>query len=368
MYGSGVGWSRWLTFFSVINPANRNALVGIKPTVGLTSRAGVIPESEHQDSVGVLARTVSDAALVLDSIRGVDARDNYTLAQRGRTPEDGYARRVAGKGALAGARFGLPWRSFWVHADADMQSQLLRLVGLIEDAGATIVNGTEITGYETLVSPDGWDWDHGVTARGRANESEYTYVKADFHRNIEAYLSELSNTDVRALADIVAFNERFDGAEGGFPYADGRGHPAFASGQDGLLAARGTGGVRDETYWQALGFCRGSARRGIDDALGLGDGRRQLSGLLVPAQVAQAAQVAAQAGYPFVTVPGGYAAESGMPFGLGIMQTAFAEGELVRWASAVEDLQRAGGEAAAGSARRRPRWLGYLERNVPVPF
>ena len=82
---------------SVINPAERNAIVGFKPTVGLTSRAGVVPESLHQDSVGVFAKTVKEAAAVLDVIYGADPRDNYTLAQTGNTPEGGYAQSLAGK-------------------------------------------------------------------------------------------------------------------------------------------------------------------------------------------------------------------------------------------------------------------------------
>ncbi|KAF5589847.1 hypothetical protein FPANT_6180 [Fusarium pseudoanthophilum] len=366
--GSGVGVGANVIAFSlgtetdgsVINPANRNALVGIKPTVGLTSRAGVIPESEHQDSVGCFAKNVKDATLVLDAIYGVDKRDNYTEAQK--TPKGGYAKYLTDKKALKGATFGLPWKSFWALADEDMQSQLLELVNLIKSAGATIINGTEITNYETIVSPDGWNWDYGTT-RGFPNESEYTYIKADFYRNIETYLSEVKNTNVRNLEDIVKFNKQYDGVEGGYPYKDGKGIPAFASGQDGFLASLKSKGVRDETYWQALEFCQTSCRKGINDALTYKG--KKLSGLLVPPQVAQAPQIAAQAGYPVITIPGGYAKDSGMPFGLGIMQTAWAEAELVKWASAIEDLQRS---TDAPSKRRLPKFLGYLERNVPVPF
>ncbi|KAG9496678.1 hypothetical protein J7337_011458 [Fusarium musae] len=366
--GSGVGVGANVIAFSlgtetdgsVINPANRNALVGIKPTVGLTSRAGVIPESEHQDSVGCFAKNVKDATLVLDAIHGVDKRDNYTEAQK--TPKGGYAKFLTDKKALKGATFGLPWKSFWALADEDMQSQLLELVELIKSAGATIINGTEITNYETIVSPDGWNWDYGTT-RGFPNESEYTYIKADFYRNIETYLSEVKNTNVRNLEDIVKFNKQYDGVEGGYPYKDGKGIPAFASGQDGFLASLKSKGVRDETYWQALEFCQTSCRKGINDALTYKG--KKLSGLLVPPQVAQAPQIAAQAGYPVITIPGGYSKDSGMPFGLGIMQTAWAEAELVKWASAIEDLQRS---TDAPSKRRLPKFLGYLERNVPVPF
>lgn len=366
--GSGVGVSANAIAFSlgtetdgsVINPAMRNALVGIKPTVGLTSRAGVIPESEHQDTVGAFARTVKDATLVLDAIYGVDTRDNYTLAQKHKTPKGGYAQFLTDKSALKGATFGIPWKSFWVYADDDQLTQLFGLLDLIKSAGATIINGTEITDYETLVSPDGWNWDYGST-RGFANESEYTYIKVDFYNNIKKYLSEVKNTKVKDLEAIVQFNKDNDGSEGGYPYANGVGHPAFLSGQDGFLASLETKGVMDEKYYQALEFCQTGCRNGINDALT--HKGKKLSGLLVPPDVAQAPQIAAQAGYPMITVPAGIHAESGMPFGLAIMQTAFAEHKLVKWASAIEDLQKT---SDTPYKRQLPKWKGYLERNIPV--
>lgn len=165
---------------SVINPAERNAVVGIKPTVGRTSRARVIPESEHQDTVGTFGKTVRDAALAFDAIWGPDPLDNYTLVQ---SAAASFTSCLADKFTLKGAVFGLPCNSFWVHAEPEQQTMLLQLIDLIRDAGATIVDNTEITNYETLVSPDGWDWDYGAT-RGYPNESEYTVVKVDFYNNI----------------------------------------------------------------------------------------------------------------------------------------------------------------------------------------
>ncbi|KAI1792237.1 amidase signature domain-containing protein [Ganoderma leucocontextum] len=326
---------------SVINPASRNALVGIKPTVGLTSRAGVIPESEHQDSVGILVRTVKDATLVLDAIYGIDEHDNYTLAQKGKTPAGGYTQFLTDKTALQGAASGsTPTRTSRRSSSSSSSSS--------SRPARTIVNNTEITDYETLVSPDGWNWDWG-SVRGFPNESEYTYIKVDFYNNIKSYLAE--------------FNLDNAGSEGGTPGV----HPAFASGQDGFLAALATRGVRDEAYWQALDFCQTKCRRGIDDALTHSHNgtKTMLAGLLVPPQVAQAPQIAAQAGYPVITLPAGLDAESGMPFGLGIMQTAWGEAELVRWASAIEDLQRTSGTPYK---RQLPTWRGYLERNLPVPY
>lgn len=353
---------------SVINPAERNAIVGIKPTVGLTSRSGVIPECEHQDTVGTFGRTVRDATYALDAIYGIDTRDNYTLAQESKTQEGGFAQFLSNRTSLKGAVFGLPWKSFWVYADAEQQAILVSILDLIQSAGATIVNETEILDYETLVSNDGWDWDWGTT-RGRSNESEYTVVAVDFYNNIKSYLSELNNTDIKTLEDVVNFNYENDGSEGGYSYPDEGGIPAFASGQDGFLASLATGGIRNETYWQALSFCQGKPRDGIDWALKGGDsempgGRAKLDGLLVPPDVGQTYQIAAQAGYPMITIPAGTHSNDGMPFGLAIMQTAWAEHELVRWASAIEDLQ----QRTEGWMHKRtlPEWGSYLRRNVPV--
>jgi amidase len=345
---------------SVINPAMRNALVGFKPTVGLTSRAGVIPESEHQDSVGTFGRTVRDAVYALDAIWGIDPRDNYTLAQEGNTPDGGYTQFLTNKTALQGAVFGLPWKSFWVYADDAQKRVLNSFLCTLRAAGATIVNETEILDYETIVSNHGWDWDWG-TFRGYPNESEYTVVKVDFYNNIKTYLAELENTNIRSLEDIVQYNYDNDGSEGGNPWP--LGNPGFYSGQDGFLASLATKGVQDETYFQALGFVQSKTRDGIDHALTLGPGGRRLDGLLVPPDVGQSYQIAAQAGYPVVTVPVGVHDHTGMPYGLAIMQTAWAEGELVRWASAIEDLQLT---TDTPLKRTLPKWHEYLTRNIPI--
>jgi amidase len=335
----------------------RNSIVGIKPTVGLTSRAGVIPESEHQDSVGTFGKCVRDATYALDAIYGVDTRDPYTLPQKGKTPRDGYTQFLSTKKALKGAKFGLPWMSFWQYADGEQLSILGEVLNLIKGAGATIINETEILNYKTIVSDSGWNWDWGTT-RGFPNESEYTVVKVDFYNNINAYLSELTNTNIKTLGDIVQYNSDNTGTEGGFPMPGG--NPAFWSGQDGFLASLETKGVKDETYTQALDFVQSSSRDGIDYAL---THYGKLDGLLVPPDVGQSYETSAQAGYPIITVPAGVHSESGMPFGLAILQTAYGEDKLVKYGSAIEDLLR-----GTEHARVRPKWLGYLQRNLPVPF
>jgi amidase len=347
---------------SVINPAERNAIVGIKPTVGLTSRNGVIPESTHQDTVGCFAKTVRDATYVLDATYGPDSRDNYTSAQIGKAPAGGYARFLTDRHSLTNATFGIPWQSFWIYADKEQQEILLSIIDLIKEAGATIMNGTELPNYQTMVSPDGWNWDYGTT-RGYPNESEYTYVKVDFYNNIKTYLSELENTDICSLEDIVAYNYANDGSEGGNPWP--LGNPAFYSGQDGFLASLETKGVMNETYWQALNFCQSTSRGGINGALAQGPSGTKLDALLVPPDVGQSYQIAAQAGYPVITIPAGVHSYSGMPFGLALMQTAWREDALVKWASAIEDLQVASGTLYQWTL---PKWLGYLERNIPIDF
>ena len=330
--------------------------MGIKATVGLTSRAGVIPESLHQDTVGTFGKTVRDAVYALDAIYGIDTRDNYTLAQKGHTPKN-YTQFLAKKDALKGAVFGLPWNSFWALGDPEQISQLEELIELIKSAGATIINGTELPHYKKIVSPDGWDWDYGST-RGFANESEYSYIKVDFYNNLRDYLSEVNNTKIKSVEDLVQNNIDNLGAEGGYPGI----YPALGSGQDGLIASMESKGRMNATYWQALEFCQRTTREeGIDAALKYKN--RTLDGLLVPPDVAQSVQIAAQAGYPVITVPAGTVKESGMPYGLAIFNTAFSEPSLIKYASAIEDLQKTSGTKWQ---RSLPEWRGYLERNLPV--
>lgn len=296
-----------------------------------------------------------DGAYCLDGIYGSDPRDNYTLIQK--APPHGFSQYLTNKTALNGALFGLPWLSFWQYAPQAQQQQLYELINLIQGAGATIINGTELPHWQTIVSPNGWNWDYG-TIRGYSNESEYTYVKTDFYNDIAAYLSELNNTDIRSLEDIIQFNIDNAGSEGGLPNF----HPAFISGQDGFYASVKTKGIMDDTYWQALEFCRRTTREeGIDAALY--NNGTQLEALLVPSDVAQTCQIAAQAGYPMITIPAGVNIETGMPFGLSLMGTAWSESTLIKYASAIEDMQISTG---IKYKRTSPRWLDYKKRNIPV--
>lgn len=285
----------------------------------------------------------------------MDPRDNFTLAQK--APENGFSEYLSTKQVLKGASFGLPWLSFWQYESPDQRNQLIKLIDLIRSAGAIIINGTELPHRERIIGPKEWNWDYG-TVRGYPNESEYTYVKVDFYNDIAAYLSELDNTDMHSLEDIIKYNIENSGSEGGLPHV----HPAFASGQDGFLASVKTKGVMDETYWQALEFCHRTTREeGIDAALY--NNGTQLVALLAPSHAGQSYQIAAQAGYPLITIPAGVNAETGMPFGLTLMGTAWSESTLIKYASAIEDLQLSSGTKYK---RTSPKWLDYRKRNIPV--
>ena len=230
---------------------------------------------------------------------------------------------------------------------------------LMKAAGATIINNTEIPNYERIINPDGWDWDYG-TKRGFPNESEYTHIKVDFYHNIQEYLVEVTNTKMRTLENLVQYNYDNDGSMGGNPWP--LGVPGWYSGQDSFLNSLATKGDRNELYWQAVNFTQQSSRGGIDTALTRPD-RSKLSGLLVPPDPGQAYLMAGQAGYPMITIPAGIHSSTGMPFGLAIMQTAFGEGELVKWASAIEDLVR-----EKQGPRVTPSYKEHLRKNVPVYY
>lgn len=142
---------------SVIWPAMASGVVGIKPTVGLTSRCGVVPISTTQDTVGVMGRCVADAAMGLDGILGVDGGDGATLVE-GRWQEGCYAGFLASKDELRGKRFGVPGKRFWDCAPVGQRKVVEEVVQWIRDAGAEVVR-VEMPCAEERVREDGeWDW------------------------------------------------------------------------------------------------------------------------------------------------------------------------------------------------------------------
>ncbi len=138
----------------VMFPADRNGVVGIKPTLGLTSCRGVIPESHNFDVVGTFGKTVADAATALDAIANVDDGQGGLLSSS-----------VSNKSVLRGARFGMPWKRVWEAAaekskgkKASQFEVLMEAVEKIREAGALVLEDVDFPSAETIIPPDGWDW------------------------------------------------------------------------------------------------------------------------------------------------------------------------------------------------------------------
>lgn len=142
---------------SIIGPASINGIVGIKPTVGLTSRSGVIPISENLDTVGPMARTVADAVQGLNAIASADDRDRFTLHPQRPQAED-YVKYLNSKAVLKGAKFGLPWKRCWECVSPSHAELALTIFKAITEAGGEILR-TEFPCAEERIPADGsWDW------------------------------------------------------------------------------------------------------------------------------------------------------------------------------------------------------------------
>ncbi|KAI1116097.1 amidase signature domain-containing protein [Nemania sp. NC0429] len=346
---------------SVIFPADRNAVVGIKPTVGLTSTLGVIPEAPSMDTVGSFGRSVEDATIILDIIvdrsslpesRILNA-DEPSMTQHGTAKT--YTSWLANKDALKGAKFGLPWKRVWEAASnsTDHKSEYLALKTLIKQigrAGARVVE-VNFPSAEEIISPNGWDWEYAAGKSG-SRLSEFEVVKVEFYRSLRTYLNTLENNKERILSleDIVEYNNRHTDTEGGRPGT----HPAWPTGQDNFDRCIESKDDGEAVYSDALKYMlRKSRKEGIDAAMMYEES--ELDGLLVPVQAegGVACSVAAKAGYPMITIPVGVN-DNGVPFGMGIIQTAWKESKLVRYGSAIEDLVR---------PRRRPTFLNLDATN-----
>ncbi|EEB06917.1 amidase [Schizosaccharomyces japonicus yFS275] len=324
---------------SIVTPAALNFIVGIKPTVGLTSRAGVVPESEHLDSVGTFGRTMKDAVYALDAIVGVDEMDPYTLASIGKTPRKcKYTSYLSGKSALKGLRLGFLWDDMWLRLPDEHLTNATKLIETLRQAGTTVYTDVHLKHAEDL--PPSWNWDHqGV--RGEPEKSEFTVVKVDFYNNINKYLKELKCSKVRSLDDVILFNYEHNEEEGGFPDS----HPQFLSGQDGLIQAANAKGVKDDVYEKALKYIHWISREeGIDDALRHWDSDAgeyiMLDALVLPPHHGPSTHILAMSGYPAVIVPFGISSTN-IPYGIALSSGAWQEPHLIRIASAIEDLLQA---------------------------
>lgn len=312
---------------SILCPAAVNGVVGVKPTVGLTSRSGVVPIAHSQDTVGPMTRTVADAAAILAAIAGADPADAATLA----APAMRWnLSQILDAGALKGARLGLPRTKYWGYSEkADAVCE--RAIAALRDAGAVLVDPADIPTAEEIEG--GWP---------PKNTDRLDVLLFEFKADLNAYFATRgAAAGVKTLEELIAFNAAHADAE----------MPWF--GQELLEMAQAKGGLDDAGYLAALARNRSASReRGIDAVLRQYD----LDALVMPTTGpawkidlanggggrGSCSTPVALAGYPAVTVPCGFA--YGLPIGLTFMGTAWSEPRLLSLAYAFEQV--AGGREA----------------------
>ena len=309
---------------SIINPSSLNGLVGVKPTVGLWSRSGIIPISASQDTAGPMARSVTDAAILLGALTGSDPRDAATASSAGHTAPD-YTRFLAPDG-LKGARIGVARNLAGFNPDVDRL--LDAAVSALKAAGAAVVDPANLP-----------------TANQYA-DAETTVLDYEFKDGLAAYFASLGpKAPVKSLAELMAWNEKERARE--MPY--------FA--QEIFDRAVKCGPLTDAKYRAARAKCLKMTR---DDGLDAVMTRHRLDAIISPSNppawvtdhlngdhyTGGDTSFAAVAGYPSVTVPMGFIRE--LPIGLSFTGRAWSEGTLLKLAFAFEQ---------ATKARREPRFL-----------
>ena len=334
--GSGAGVSANLcagaigteTDGSIVCPASSNGLVGIKPTVGLTSRTGIIPISHSQDGAGPMCRTVRDAATMLGAITGIDEEDHATLESRERSYTD-YTQFLKAEG-LKGARIGVVRQRFGFHEGVDKVMEAA--LDALKKEGAILVDPANI---ETS---------------GKFGDSEFQVLLYELKADLNAYLARLGpNAPVKTLKDVIDFNDKNSDKE--MPYF----------GQDTFIKAEEKGPLTSQDYLDALAKNHQLARKeGIDATMD----KNNLDALIAPtggpAWVVDhvngdyfgggSSAAAAVAGYPNVTVPAGFI--SGLPVGISFFGRAWSEPVLIRLAFAFEQ---------ATKVRKPPKFLPRVE-------
>ena len=309
---------------SIICPSSICGLVGIKPTVGLWSRSGIIPISASQDTAGPMARTVADAAALLGALTGVDPRDQATAASAEHRTTD-YTTYLNAK-ALQGARIGVARNMAGFHPTTDAVFE--RAIDALRTAGAIIIDPAN------------------VPTVGMYDEAELQVLLYEFKAGVNAYLAERGATvAVGSLDEVIAFNRA--NASTAMPYF----------GQEQMERAQTMGSLRDASYQAALATCRRLSR---DDGIDAIMREHTLDAIVAPSNGPSwptdlingdrysggNSSVAAVAGYPSITVPMGFA--DALPLGISFIGRGWSEGRLIGLAYAFEQ---------ATMARRAPRFL-----------
>ncbi|GLT86107.1 hypothetical protein SLE2022_042690 [Rubroshorea leprosula] len=271
------------TVGSILCPASANSVVGIKPTVGLTSRAWVIPVSPRQDTIGPICRTVSDAVYVLDAIVGLDGNDKATKKASQYIPSGGYKQFLNPHG-LKGKRLGIVRNPFFNFPKGSGLTKAFEShFQTLRERGAVLVDNLEIDNINFILN---------FTLSGEA-----IALLAELKLSLNAYLKELVSSPVQSLADVIDFNQKFSDLEMIKEYD-----------QDNFLAAEATNGVGDAEK-AALSKLRKLSENGFEKLMR----KNKLDAMVTPN--AEASTVLAISGFPGISVPAGYDSE-GVPFGI----------------------------------------------------
>jgi amidase len=298
---------------SIVCPSSINGIVGIKPTLGLVSRAGIIPIAHSQDTAGPMTRTVTDAAILLNTLAGIDTRDSATASSRGKASTD-YTRFLDPNG-LKGARLGIARAKFFGYSDV-VDKLINDAIATMKDRGAIIVDPADIP------------------TAGKFDDTEFEVLLYEFKADLNAYLKSLGpNAPVKSLKDIIAFNEKDKARE----------MPWFA--QEIMLMAEKKGPLTSKKYLDALARNhRMSRTEGIDAVMN----KHRLDAIVAPTGnpswptdlingdhfTGGSSTPAAVAGYPNINVPAGLA--SGLPVGISFFGRAWSEPKLISIAFAYE--------------------------------